>query len=128
LLGSLERFFGILIEHYAGNFPLWLAPVQVAILPIADRHADYAASLERRFRERGLRTFVDNSREKIGYKIREAEKSKVPLILVLGDKEQAEGTASLRIHTQGDKGPIRIPDFLEKVLEFIKNRSLELSL
>ncbi|MCJ7610812.1 MAG: threonine--tRNA ligase, partial [Candidatus Aminicenantes bacterium] len=128
LLGSLERFFGILIEHYAGNFPLWLAPVQVAILPIADRHADYAASLERRFRERGLRTFVDNSREKIGYKIREAEKSKVPLILVLGDKEQAEGTASLRIHTQGDKGPIRIPDFLEKVLEFIKNKSLELSL
>jgi len=128
LLGSLERFFGILVEHFAGNFPLWLAPVQVAILPIADRHHDYAASLDRTFREQGLRTLIDDSREKIGYKIREAEKSKIPLILVVGDKEMAEGTASLRVHTQGDKGQVRIPGFLEKVLEFIKNRSLELSL
>jgi len=128
LLGSLERFFGILVEHYAGNFPLWLAPVQVAILPIADRHHEYAASLERTFREKGLRTVIDDSREKIGYKIREAEKNKIPLILVVGDKEMAEGTASLRVHTQGDKGQVLIPGFLEKVLEFIKNRSLELSL
>jgi len=127
LLGSLERFFGILVEHYAGNFPLWLAPVQVAILPIADRHHEYAASLDRTFREQGLRTLIDDSREKIGYKIREAEKNKIPLILVVGDKEMAEGTASLRVHTQGDKGQVRIPCFLEKVLEFIKNRSLELS-
>jgi threonyl-tRNA synthetase len=127
LLGSLERFFGILVEHFAGNFPLWLAPVQVAILPIADRHHDYAASLDRTFREQGLRTLIDDSREKIGYKIRDAEKNKVPLILVVGDKELAEGTASLRVHTQGDKGQVGIPDFLEKVMEFDKNKSLELS-
>jgi len=127
LMGSLERFFGILIEHYAGNFPLWLAPVQTAILPIADRHHDYAADLDRRFKERGLRSIVDDSREKIGYKIREAEKDKVPLILIVGDKEMAEGTVSLRVHTQGDKGQVRIPDFLEKVMEFDKNKSLELS-
>jgi len=127
LMGSLERFFGILIEHYAGNFPLWLAPVQAAILPIADRHHDYAADLDRRFKERGLRSIVDDSREKIGYKIRDAEKSKVPLILIVGDKEMAEGTVSLRVHTQGDKGQVRIPDFLEKVMEFDKNKSLELS-
>jgi threonyl-tRNA synthetase len=128
LLGSMERFFGILIEHYAGNFPLWLAPVQLIVLPIADRHHDYALGLDRRFREAGLRSAVDNSREKVGYKIREAEKAKVPLILVVGDKEQAEGTASLRVHTQGDKGQVRIPDLLEKVSKLVKNKSLELSL
>jgi threonyl-tRNA synthetase len=127
LLGSLERFFGILVEHYAGNFPLWLAPVQVALLPIADRHHEYAASLDRAFREQGLRTLVDDSREKIGYKIRDAEKNKIPLIMIVGDKEMAENTASLRVHTQGDKGQVRIPEFLEKVMGFIKNRSLELS-
>ncbi len=128
LLGSLERFFGILIEHYAGNFPLWLAPVQAILLPIADRHHDYADSLDRQFRDMGLRSAVDNSREKIGYKIREAEKKKIPLILVLGDKEMADGTASLRVHTQGDKGPVRVPELLEKVVKLIKNKSLELSL
>jgi threonyl-tRNA synthetase len=125
LLGSLERFFGILIEHYAGNFPLWLAPQQVVILPIADRHLDYAASLDRRFAAAGLRSGLDNSREKIGYKIREAEKNKIPLILVVGDAETAAGTASLRVHTRGDRGQVQVADFLEKVLELVKNRTLE---
>jgi threonyl-tRNA synthetase len=123
LLGSLERFFGILIEHYNGNFPLWLAPVQVIILPIAERHHDYAASLDRKLRDQGLRSKVDLSREKIGYKIRQAESQKIPLILIVGDKEVANGTASLRIHTQGDKGEVRVDRFLEKIIRLNENKS-----
>ena len=125
LLGSLERFFGILIEHYNGNFPVWLAPVQVNILPIAERHHDYALSLDRLFKEKGLRSRVDERREKIGYKIRDAESQKVPLLLIVGDKEATKGTASLRVHTQGDKGEVEVADFLEKVVDLNKNRELK---
>jgi len=127
LLGSLERFFGILIEHYNGNFPLWLAPIQVIILPIADRHHEYAISLEARFKERGLRTRVDVRREKIGYKVRDAESQKIPLILVVGDKEMASGKASLRVHTQGDRGEVEVGAFLEKILDLNKNKALTLT-
>lgn len=127
LLGSLERFFGILIEHYNGNFPLWLAPVQAIILPIAERHHDYALGLDARFRERGLRSKVDLRREKIGYKVRDAESQKIPLILIVGDREVAAGKASLRVHTQGDKGEVEIGEFLEKILEFVKNKALQLN-
>jgi len=128
LLGSLERFFGILIEHYKGNFPLWLAPVQVIILPISDRHEEYVLSLDKRLRENGIRSQADMRREKIGYKIRDAENQKVPVILVVGDKEVADGTASLRVHTQGDKGSVQIAELLEKIVDLNKNRSLTLSL
>jgi threonyl-tRNA synthetase len=124
LLGSLERFFGVLIEHYNGNFPLWLAPVQVAVLPIADRHDGYVSGLVARLRENGLRAEADLSREKVGHKIREAELRKVPLILVVGDKEVREGTASLRVHGQGDKGSVAIDAFLAKVQTLVRNRSL----
>jgi len=124
LLGSLERFFGILIEHYNGNFPLWLAPVQIIIIPIADRHVDYARSLEKRFKENDLRTTVDERREKMGYKIRDAEKHKVPLILILGDKELENQTISLRVHTQGDKGEWDVDEFVEKVNIFIENKEI----
>jgi len=127
LLGSLERFFGILVEHYNGAFPLWLAPVQVLILPIADRHAEYARKLEAHFEENGIRTKVDERREKVNYKIREAEHHKVPLILVVGDKEMAAGTASLRVHGQGDKGPVAVGEFLEKVKRLNDNKSLTVS-
>jgi threonyl-tRNA synthetase len=127
LLGSLERFFGVLIEHYKGNFPFWLAPVQVMILPIAERHHEYASGLDRRFKESGLRSRVDGSREKIGYKIRDAEMKKVPLILIVGDKEINQGTASLRIHGIGDKGSVSIAEFLEKALEMNKNKTLDLN-
>jgi threonyl-tRNA synthetase len=127
LLGSLERFFGVLIEHYKGNFPFWLAPVQVMILPIAERHHEYASGLDLRFKESGLRSRVDGSREKVGYKIRDAEMKKVPLILVVGDKEISQGTASLRIHGIGDKGSVAIAEFLEKALEMNKNKSLDLN-
>jgi threonyl-tRNA synthetase len=127
LLGSMERFFGILIEHYAGNFPVWLAPVQVILLPIAERHHEYARSLEAMFRDRGLRSRVDESREKIGYKIRAAENQKIPLILVVGDKEVAAGTASLRVHGSGDKGSVNPAEFLEKALDLDKNKNLTIS-
>ena len=128
LLGSLERFFGILIEHYNGNFPLWLAPVQVIIIPVADRHNAYAEALDDTFKENGLRSSVNIRREKVGYKIRDAETHKIPLILIVGDKEVSQQNVSLRIHTEGDRGKIGVNEFLEKVKEMIKNRSLSLNL
>ncbi|MGD2295367.1 MAG: threonine--tRNA ligase [Candidatus Aminicenantes bacterium] len=127
LLGSLERFFGILIEHYNGNFPLWLAPVQIVTIPIADRHNDYARSLDALFRKNRIRSSMDVRREKVGYKIRDAETSKIPLILIVGDKEVEHNSASLRVHGEGDKGEIRLNEFLEKVKELIKNRLLSVT-
>ena len=128
LLGSLERFFGVLIEHFNGNFPLWLAPVQAVIIPIADRHNDYAGDLAARFKDRGLRTRVDSRREKVGYKIRDAETHKAPLILIVGDKEVERETASLRVHTQGDKGEVQVNEFLDKVTQLIHNKSLSVNI
>jgi len=127
LLGSLERFFGVLIEQYKGNFPLWLAPVQVVILPIADRHNNYAEKLDGIFREEGIRSFVDLRREKVGYKIREAENQQIPLILIVGDKEVERQTISLRVHTKGDIGEVSLNDFLEKIKELIKNKALSVN-
>ncbi|MGQ9470956.1 MAG: threonine--tRNA ligase [Candidatus Aminicenantales bacterium] len=124
LLGSLERFFGILIEHYNGNFPFWLAPVQVALLPLAERHHDYALSLEKELKGKGFRVQVDLGREKIGHKIREAETQKIPLMLIIGDKEAQHGTVSLRVHGQGDKGEKSIEEFIEKALHHDQNKSL----
>ncbi len=128
LLGSLERFFGILIEHYNGNFPVWLAPVQVVVLPIADRHNDYASSLDKKFKENGIRSLVDLRREKVGYKIRDAETQKIPVILVVGDKEVSQGKASLRIHTVGDQGQIDPDEFLEKIKEMVKTKILSFNI
>jgi len=127
LLGSLERFFGVLIEQYKGNFPLWLAPVQVVILPIADRHNNYAEKLDGIFKEEGIRSFVDLRREKVGYKIREAENQQIPLILIVGDREAERQTISLRVHTKGDVGEVSLNDFLEKIKELIKNKSLSVN-
>jgi threonyl-tRNA synthetase len=128
LLGSLERFFGLLIEHYKGNFPFWIAPVQVIIMPIADRHNDYASTLDKKFKENGLRSQVDLRREKVGYKIRDAEIHKIPILLIVGDKEVTNGTASLRVHTIGDRGEIIIDEFLEKLREMSENKSLTVNL
>jgi threonyl-tRNA synthetase len=125
ILGSLERFFGILIEHYNGSFPLWLAPVQVKIIPIADRHTAYADKLHDRFVEMGMRTEVDKRREKMGYKIRDAETHKVPLILIVGDREVEQEKVSVRIHTLGDRGQMDVNEFLEKSWKLIKNKSLK---
>lgn len=128
ILGSLERFFGVLIEHYNGNFPVWLAPVQMIIIPVAERHNDYATSLDKTFKENGLRSHVDLRREKVGYKIRDAEIHKIPLILVVGDKEVTKGTVSLRVHTKGDKGEVVVNEFLEKVKELNENKCLIVNL
>lgn len=128
ILGSLERFFGVLIEHYNGNFPVWLAPVQVIIIPVAERHDNYATSLDEKFKEHGLRSYADLRREKVGYKIRDAEVHKIPIILVVGDKEVTNATASLRVHTKGDRGEVVVNEFLEKVKELDKNKYLIMDL
>lgn len=128
LLGSLERFFGVLIEHYKGNFPVWLAPVQVIFLPIADRHNEYVENLNKKFRKEGLRAVVDSRREKISYKIRDAEVHKIPLMCIVGDKEVSEQTLSLRVHGEGDRGKMDRNEFLEKVKELVKNKSLSVNI
>jgi threonyl-tRNA synthetase len=116
IFGSFERFIALLIEHYAGAFPVWLAPVQVAILPIADRHLQYAGSVRDRLTAAGLRVEVDERYEKIGYKIREAQLQKIPYMLVVGDKEAAEGTVAVRSRTEGDLGSRAVAAFLESTL------------
>lgn len=128
ILGSLERFFGILIEHYSGNFPLWLAPIQVILLPIADRHNEYARSLQESLLKEGIRSQINLRREKIGYKIRQAELEKIPFILILGDKEKEKGTVSVRIHKEGDKGEMQFSEFLEKIHKLIKNKTIDCKL
>jgi threonyl-tRNA synthetase len=96
VLGSLERFIALYIEHTKGDFPFWLAPVQVAVLPIADRHHEYAAKVQSALEQAGLRATLDDRAEKLGFKIREAELQKVPVMLVLGDQEAAAGTVNPR--------------------------------
>jgi len=128
LLGSMERFFGVLIEHYMGNFPLWLAPVQMIILPIADRHESYAKEIRSRLAAEGLRAKVDDSREKIGKKIRQAEIEKIPLMAIIGDKEINDGSLSLRIHGQGDLGEMKIDTLLPRLKQLIQEKSLEIKL
>jgi threonyl-tRNA synthetase len=112
LLGSMERFLGVLIEHYGGAFPVWLAPVQARVLPVADRHHEYATSLVARLRSEGLRGEADTRNEKIGFKIREAEVQKIPYILVVGDKETAAGTVSVRLRGGQDRGVMPLADFV----------------
>ncbi len=120
IFGSFERFIALLIEHYAGAFPLWLAPVQVSVLPIADRHLPYAGSVRERLEAAGLRVEVDERYEKIGYKIREAQLQKIPYMLVVGDKEAAEGTVSVRSRTEGDQGSRPVAAFLEAALDEVR--------
>ncbi len=112
IFGSFERFIAILIEHYAGAFPLWLAPVQAVVLPIADRHLDYARSIRETIRDAGLRADLDDRQEKIGYKIREAQLQKIPYMLVVGDREAAEGTVSVRTRSGGDQGASTMAAFI----------------
>jgi threonyl-tRNA synthetase len=112
LLGSMERFLGVLIEHYGGAFPAWLAPVQVRVLPVADRHHAYASTVAERLRVEGLRAEVDGRNEKIGLKVREAEVQKIPYVLVVGDKESAAGTVSVRLRGGRDRGVMPLADFV----------------
>jgi threonyl-tRNA synthetase len=123
IFGSFERFIAILIEHYAGAFPLWLAPVQAAILPIADRHAAYAATVRDRLAAGGLRVVLDDRQEKIGYKIREAQLQKLPYMLVVGDREAAEDAVAVRSRTGGDLGPARVDDFLARARDEVTRKA-----
>jgi threonyl-tRNA synthetase len=115
LLGSMERFAGILIEHYAGRFPLWLAPTQAILLPVADRHNDHAAKVADELRAAGVRCRVDGRSESVGKKIRDAELARAPYMLVVGDREQEAGTVALRSHDQGDLGAVSPPELIERI-------------
>lgn len=122
--GSIDRFMGILIEHFAGAFPVWLAPEQVRVLPITDRNADYAAKVVETLKANGIRASLDDRNEKIGYKIREAHNMKVPYSLILGDDEQANGTISLRGRRNENASGIKLQDFVERVLTEIKTKKI----
>jgi threonyl-tRNA synthetase len=123
LFGSFERFIGILIEHYAGEFPVWLAPVQAIVLPIADRHAEYAASVAERLRASGARAELDDRSESLGRRIRDAEVRKVPYILVAGDREVESGQVALREHRKGDEGAVAVDEFAERLARQTAERS-----
>ena len=120
VFGSIERFIGILIEHFAGAFPTWLAPVQVKVLPISDKYMDYAQSVLNKLTEAGIRAEVDTRAEKIGYKIREAQTAKIPYMLVVGQKEEEENTVSVRSRAAGDEGARSLDTFIADILKEIE--------
>ncbi|MEF9953265.1 MAG: threonine--tRNA ligase [Clostridium sp.] len=122
VFGSIERFIGILIEHFAGAFPTWLAPVQVKILPVTDRANEYAKKLESMMLEEDIRVEVDTRNEKIGYKIREAQLQKTPYMIILGDKEVESGNISLRSRVEGDMGSSTVEEFIAKIQEEVKKK------
>lgn len=124
LFGSIERFFGVLIEHYAGAFPMWLAPVQVSVLPITDRVNEYAARVAAELRSAGLRVESNLKSEKIGAKIRDAQMQKVPFMLVMGDREMAEGNVAVRERLKGDIGVMSTNDFVEMARKLVERRAL----
>lgn len=124
LYGSIERFIGILIEHYAGKFPTWLAPVQVKILPITDKHMAYAEKLRDNMKEKGIRVELDSRNEKIGYKIREAQLQRVPYMLVLGDKEIEADSVAVRSRDQGEMGVMASAQFIENIIKEIENKQM----
>jgi threonyl-tRNA synthetase len=123
LLGSMERFMGVLVEHYAGAFPLWLAPRQAVVIPISDRHHEYALQVEKQLRDSGLRVESDLRSEKVGYKIREHQLQKVPFMLILGDQEVASRTVAVRNRYEGDKGAMTVDGFVAVAQELIASRA-----
>jgi len=126
LFGSVERFFGVLIEHYAGAFPFWLAPVQVGLVPISERHTAYAAKVEAELKAAGFRVETDARNEKMNAKIRDLANQKIPYILVFGDKEEAAGAVSVRTRGKGDQGSIPLAEFIAKVKGLVESKSTEL--
>jgi threonyl-tRNA synthetase len=126
LFGSVERFFGVLIEHYAGAFPLWLAPVQVGLVPISERHHEYAKKVEAELKTAGLRVEVDDRNEKMNGKIRDFANQKTPYILVFGDKEQEARAVSVRTRAKGDQGSMALTEFIAKAKALVASQSMEL--
>ncbi len=128
VLGSFERFIGILIEHYGANFPLWLSPEQVRILPISEKSNDYAIQVERELRDSNLRCSTDNSDEKIGAKIAKTHGEKLPYMLVVGPKEAKTGTVNVRIRGIKENKTVKIDDFLGNVRNKIADKKIDLAL
>jgi threonyl-tRNA synthetase len=123
LYGSVERFFGVLIEHYAGAFPVWLSPVQVAMIPISERHAEYANKVADQLKAIGVRVHVDSRNEKMNAKIREHAMQKVPFLLVVGDKEAESGNVNVRTRGQEKTETITAVEFVEKIGKLIREKS-----
>jgi threonyl-tRNA synthetase len=123
LYGSIERFFGVLIEHYAGAFPVWLSPVQVVVIPIAERHVEYANKVAAQLRESNLRVDVDARNEKMNAKIREHALQKVPFMLVVGDKEAEAGKVNVRTRGKEKTEDLQTPEFVKKVTDLIASKS-----
>jgi threonyl-tRNA synthetase len=126
LFGSVERFFGVLIEHYAGAFPLWLAPVQVGLVPISERHHEYAKKIQEQLQKRGFRVEIDLRNEKMNGKIRDFTMQKVPYLLVMGDKEAENGAVSVRARGKGDQGAMAFADFVAKIQALAESKSTDL--
>jgi threonyl-tRNA synthetase len=126
LFGSVERFFGVLIEHYAGAFPLWLAPVQIGLVPISEKHTAYAAKVEAALKDAGFRVETDIRNEKMNAKIRDFANQKTPYILVFGDKEEGAGAVSVRTRGKGDQGSMPLADFIAKASALVEMQSVEL--
>jgi len=124
LLGSLERFFGILVEHYGGAFPVWLSPVQVTLIPIADRHVEYAHSVADRLKATGLRVEIDDSAERMQAKIRDAQMQKIPYMLVIGDREMESGQVNLRQRDGDVPGAMSVGEFLSLAQKAVAERRL----
>ena len=124
LYGSIERFFGILIEHYAGAFPVWLAPVQAIVLPITDRQTEYARGVQKQLDAAGIRATVDERSEKVNLKIREAQMQKIPYMLVVGDREQENGKVAVRNRKHGDQGAKSVADFLAEIQALIDSKAV----
>ncbi|MBQ1236089.1 MAG: threonine--tRNA ligase, partial [Oscillospiraceae bacterium] len=123
VLGSIERFIGVITEHFAGAFPVWLAPVQVKVMPITDRTADYAKAVADKLNELGFRAETDLRNEKIGYKIREAQMNKLPYMLVIGDREAEAGAVAVRTRTGEDLGAMPVDEFIAKLSEEVKTKA-----
>jgi threonyl-tRNA synthetase len=126
LFGSVERFFGVLIEHYAGAFPLWLAPVQIGLVPISEKHLDYARTVKSRLEAAGLRVELDERNEKMNAKIREFGLQKVPFILIMGDKESATDSVSVRVRGKGDEGSLTVEGFIDRCKTLTANKGVNL--
>ncbi len=126
LFGSVERFFGVLIEHYAGAFPLWLAPVQVGLVPISEKHVEYAAAVKVKLEAAGLRVELDARNEKMNAKIREFTLQKVPFVLIVGDKEAASDAVSVRTRGKGDEGSVALADFIERAKGLVESKTVAL--
>lgn len=124
VFGSIERFIGILIEHFAGKFPTWLSPVQVKVLPISDKYSDYSEKVKNELSAAGIRVEIDFRSEKIGYKIREARNERIPYIVVVGDKEEAENKISMRSRKNGDEGILELEELIQRIHEEVTNKEL----